>query len=306
MDDFSSCLPPPPSARALYASTPQRAAAARRNTQTFARAHESHFTRPLFHVRCVFKLSRGIENATNPRHKIPLSPPLVLFEFFGGKHVVFSRLLRGEKKRFLSFALSSRGARRTARGKKHTNRIEGMRFTKPSHSACVHRFARAPYSGALSRHLFFLLSSRESEPSSSSARILLTKKKAIKKTSKTALASSDANARFQNKRRVVKRTMVRDFIATALPTKAVCWTLVAANIFSSVSFLRKNSEVTHALYLLFLLFFSLFCCLWGKHRSSSLSLDLIPRTSKINIIEKATTASLWRHFSPRTKSVCFT
>jgi len=160
MDDFSSCLPPPPSARALYASTPQRAAAARRNTQTFARAHESHFTRPLFHVRCVFKLSRGIENATNPRHKIPLSPPLVLFEFFGGKHVVFSRLLRGEKKRFLSFALSSRGARRTARGKKHTNRIEGMRFTKPSHSRAF-TASRAHRIRARFRGIFFSSSHRE-------------------------------------------------------------------------------------------------------------------------------------------------
>ena len=50
----------------------------------------------------------------------------------------------------------------------------------------------------------------------------------------------------------VKRTMVRDFIATALPTKAVCWTLVAANIFS-VSFLRKIVRSLVFLYLLFLL-----------------------------------------------------
>jgi len=50
----------------------------------------------------------------------------------------------------------------------------------------------------------------------------------------------------------VKRTMVRDFIATALPTKAVCWTLVAANIFS-VSFLRKIVRSLVFFYLLFLL-----------------------------------------------------
>jgi hypothetical protein len=30
--------------------------------------------------------------------------------------------------------------------------------------------------------------------------------------------------------------MVRDFIATALPTKAVCWTLVAANMVCDVEY----------------------------------------------------------------------
>ena len=38
--------------------------------------------------------------------------------------------------------------------------------------------------------------------------------------------------------------MVRDFIATALPTKAVCWTLVAANMVCDIEYVfmfwRKN------------------------------------------------------------------
>ena len=70
----------------------------------------------------------------------------------------------------------------------------------------------------------------------------------------------------------VKRTMVRDFIATALPTKAVCWTLVAANIFS-VSFLRKIVRSLVFFYLLFLLLGRAPESEWksSKNRSSSRS-----------------------------------
>jgi hypothetical protein len=55
-----------------------------------------------------------------------------------------------------------------------------------------------------------------------------------------------------------KRTVVRDFIATALPTKAVCWTLVAANIFFSLSFFCAKIVRSFLvfLYLFFLPFFS--------------------------------------------------
>lgn len=103
-----------------------------------------------------------------------------------------------------SFALFIEGvARRTARGKKkHTNRSEGMRFTKPSRSMRVYSFARA-----LSGHLFssIIAQARENHPSAPEFCSPKEKKGYKKKASKSALASSDANARFQNKRRVVVR-----------------------------------------------------------------------------------------------------
>jgi len=199
MDDFSSCLPPPPSARALYASTPQRAAAARRNTQTFARAHESHFTRPLFHVRCVFKLSRGIENATNPRHKIPLSSSsLVLFEFFGGKHVVFSRLLRGEKKRFLSRNLPYRGVRDAPREEKNTQTESKECVSRNHRTPRAFTASRAHRIRARFRGIFFSSSSsRESEPSSSAPEFC-SQKKGYKK-------NIEIRARFERCERAISK-----------------------------------------------------------------------------------------------------
>ena len=160
---------------------------------------------------------------------------------------------------------SQRRVRDAPREEKNTQTESKECVSRNHRTLCAFTASRAHRIRARFRGIFFSSSSSRERANHHHRRPNFAHKKKgyKKKTSKSALASSDANARFQNKRRVVKRTVVRDFIATALPTKAVCWTLVAANIFSSVSFLRKNSEVTHALYLLFLLFFSLFCSLCG-------------------------------------------
>jgi hypothetical protein len=169
---------------------------------------------------------------------------------------------------------SHRGVRDAPREEKNTQTESKECVSRNHRTPCAFTASRAHRIRARFRGIFFSSSHRERERTIIiiGARILLTKKKAIKKTSKSALASSDANARFQNKRRVVKRTVVRDFIATALPTKAVCWTLVAANIFSSVSFLRKNSEVTCSLSICFFCFSSLsLLCVCGENIDPLLS-----------------------------------
>ena len=114
-----------------------------KNAKFLARAHASHLARSLFHVRCVVRPSRGIENATNPRHtKLPpffsWEPRRPALVYVGGEERAFAKNL------LLSRSLS-RGWRDAPRvGKKnHTNRSEGMRFTKPSRSMRVYRFARA-------------------------------------------------------------------------------------------------------------------------------------------------------------------
>ena len=173
---------------------------------------------------------------------------------------MFSRLW-GEK-RFLSRNLLSRsyrGVRDAPREEKnHTNRSEGMHFTKPSRSACVHRFARAPYSRALSRHLFFLIIAREREPSSAPEFCSRNTKKRLKKTSKSALSSSDANTRFQNKRRVVVRKtyhgarLHRDGFAD----EGGLLDVSGSEHFFCEFFACKIVRSLALLYLLFLLFFS--------------------------------------------------
>ena len=103
-----------------------------------------------------------------------------------------------------SFALFIEGVRAThrARKKNHTNRSEGMRYTKPSRSMRVYRFARAFGASLFLNHR---ASERENHPSAPEFCSPKEKKGYKKKASKSALASSDANARFQNKRRVVVR-----------------------------------------------------------------------------------------------------
>ena len=201
-----------------------------KNAKSLAHAHASHLARSLFHVRWVFKPSRGIENATNPRD----TNFLVLFRGEPRR----CALLGGEERAFRatssSFALFIEGvARRTARGKKNTQ-TEAKECVSRNHRVrCAFIASRARFRG-----IFFPQSSRKRERERTIHRrpnfAPQKKKKAIKKkhrNPRSLRAMRTRDFKINDASSFVKRTMVRDFIATALPTKAVCWTLVAANIF---------------------------------------------------------------------------
>jgi len=117
----------------------------------------------------------------------------------GGRRELFARHL------LLSRSLSRGCARRTARGKKTTQTEAKECVTRNHRVRCAFIASRA-----LSGHLFSSIIAqrereRENHPSAPEFCSPKEKKGYKKKASKSALASSDANARFQNKRRVVVR-----------------------------------------------------------------------------------------------------
>ena len=170
-----------------------------KNAKSLAHAHASHLARSLFHVRWVFKPSRGIENATNPRD----TNFLVLFRgeprrctLLGGelfaRHLLPSRSL-------------SRGWRDAPREEKKPHKQKRRNAFHETIAFDARLSLRARAFGAS----FFLnhraARERENHPSAPEFCSPKEKKGYKKKASKSALASSDANARFQNKRRVVVR-----------------------------------------------------------------------------------------------------
>ena len=255
--DFSSCLLLHPRALSMHPRLNGRAAA--RRTQMFSRARDSHFTRPLFHVRCVFKPSRGIENATNPRHKIPLSSSFFLSFSVGNTSCILVFGGRSAFFRAIFFRAPIEGCA-THRARKKTTQTEAKECISRNHRALraftasrVHRI-RARFPG-----IFFSSSSRERENHHRRPNFAPeTQKKRLKKTSKSALSSSDANTRFQNKRRVVIRKtyhgarLHRDGFAD----EGGLLDVSGSEHFFCEFFACKIVRSLALLYLLFLLFFS--------------------------------------------------